>query len=158
MAIIINDSEVIEIKQDGIVLVGGCFDFIHPGHLEFLKLSKKLGKKLVVFLESDEKIRNLKGNERPLNNQIVRANNLAKIIYIDYIIVLKNPKSSEYYYNLVKLVSPDIIAVTAGDPFLNDKKKQANSVGGKVVEVMKRDRKYSTTKIIGSREDNKPSA
>lgn len=148
MAKIIKDTEIEKLKQNGIILVGGCFDVIHKGHIKFLQLSKAQGKKLVVLLESDENISRIKGKDRPLNNQIIRAKNLSKLGFVDFIILLNTPKSSDYYYNLVKSLEPDIIAVTKGDAYLEDKKKQAELVGGRVVEVIKRDQRYSTTKMI----------
>ena len=148
MSIILKDSQTKEIASKGIVLAGGCFDLIHPGHLEFLKRSKQLGKTFVLLLESDENIKRKKGEDRPLNNQIVRAKNISKLGIVDYIILLKNPDSSQYYYNLVKSIQPDIIAVTTPDPLIEAKKEQAEMVGGKVVEVMKRDENYSTSKLV----------
>jgi FAD synthetase len=145
---IIQDSSAKSLANEKITLVGGCFDIIHPGHLEFLKRANKLGNKLAVMLESDENIRKIKGSNRPLNNQNTRANNLSKILYVDYIILLNNPESSQYYYNLVKSISPAIIAVTSDDPLIEVKKEQANSVQGIVVEVMKRDLNHSTTKML----------
>lgn len=145
---IYQDSEIKRIKLEKIVLAGGCFDVLHPAHIEFLKLAKKQGNYLVIFLESDNNIRKLKGENRPLNNQITRAQNLSNIEEVDAIILLNNPTSSDYYYNLVKLLEPDIIAVTVGDPLLNVKKEQAEIVGGKVVEVMERDSKHSSTQLI----------
>lgn len=148
MTKIIEEEAITSIKGNGLVLVGGCFDVIHEGHKKFLELSKKQGSKLIVFLESDANIAKLKGKGRPVNTQIVRAENLSKINDVDYIILLKTPKSEQYYYNLVKLLEPDIIAVTAGDEHLKEKKEQAKLVNGTVVEVMKRDSNFSTTKMV----------
>ena len=145
---IISDKKLKNFKADGIVLVGGCFDIIHPAHLKFLELSKKQGKNLVVLLESDERIKQLKGEERPVNNQYVRAQNLAIIPSVDYVVLLSPTSSSEYYYNLVKSLEPDIIAVTSGDPLFSIKKEQAEMVSGKIVEVMKRDNRHSSTDLI----------
>lgn len=148
MTKIIKDTNIEKPAGKKVVLAGGCFDIIHQGHVEFLTRTKALGDILVIFLESDKNIKKIKGKERPLNKQDVRAENLSKLEIVDYIIMLKTPDTSRYYYNLVKYLEPDIIAVTAGDPYLEDKKEQAESVGGKVVEVMKRDKKYSTTQMI----------
>lgn len=148
MTKIITDNEVDQINGKVKILTGGCFDVIHTGHIEFLKKSKKLGDTLVILLENDINIAKLKGTNRPLNNQITRANNLSKLSFIDYVILLNMPDSSQYYYNLVKSISPDIIAVTSNDPLIDAKEEQARLVGGKVVVVMKRNRKFSTTKII----------
>lgn len=148
MTKILNVAEISTIKRGGVVLVGGCFDVIHPAHRKFLKLSKQQGKILVVLLENDESIRKLKGEKRPLNNQITRAENLSAFTFIDYVVLLDTPTSSQYYYNLVKLIQPDIIAVTKEDPLLSVKKDQANMVSGKVVEVMERDSRHSSTSLI----------
>ncbi len=145
---IIQDTDIDSIKGEGIVLLGGCFDIIHPGHLEFIKKAKKEGNILIVLLESDKNVRKMKGEKRPLNNQIVRAENLSKIKEVDYVVMLKFPSDSFYYYNLVKLLHPAIIAVTKGDPLLSVKKDQARMVHGKVVEVMERNKSYSTTSIV----------
>lgn len=145
---IIKGKDIGKIKSRGTVLVGGCFDLLHSGHLEFLRLSKEKGEKLTVLLESDERIKNLKGKNRPLNNQIVRAKNLAKIEHVDFIVLLPSQIDSEYYYNLVKLLEPDIIAVTRGDPLTEVKKDQAKMVSAEVIEVMERDYKYSTSSLI----------
>ncbi len=145
---IITDHELANFKAEGIVLVGGCFDIIHPAHLKFLELSKKQGKNLVVLLESDERIKQLKGEKRPVNNQYVRAQNLTNLPFVDYVVLLSPPPSSEYYYNLVKSLEPDIIAVTSGDPLIAIKNEQAKMVSAKVVEVMKRDTRHSSTDLI----------
>lgn len=144
---ILLDSDASKLPPNS-VLAGGCFDVIHSGHVEFLDKSKSLGKKLCLLLESDESIREKKGKGRPLNNQSIRAENLSKLDTVDYIILLKKSDSSLYYYNLVKLLHPAIIAVTADDPLLDTKKEQANTVEGRVVSVMDRDNRYSSTKLI----------
>ncbi len=147
---ILLDSDASKLPPNS-VLAGGCFDVIHSGHLEFLEKSKSLGEKLCLLLESDESIRDKKGKGRPLNNQSVRAENLSKLDTVDYIILLKKSDSSLYYYNLVKLLHPAIIAVTVGDPLLELKTAQAALVGGRVVEVMKRNTLHSTTKILNKK-------
>lgn len=148
MTKILKDTEISVIINSGIVLVGGCFDVIHPAHQKFLRLSKEQGKILVVLLESDENIKKLKGAKRPLNNQFTRAENLSALSFVDYIVLLTTPTSSQYYYNLVKLLQPDIIAVTKGDPLLSVKREQAKMVSGKVIEVMERDTMHSSTALI----------
>ena len=145
---ILKDLEIKKITNKKIVLVGGCFDILHPSHHEFLKRAKQLGNILVVLLESDENIRKLKGKGRPVNNQFTRAQNLSNSDNVDHVILLSTPNSSGYYYNLVKSLRPDIIAVTKGDPFIKVKKDQAKLVGGKVVEVMERNLQHSSTELI----------
>lgn len=148
MTKILTDSNFADIPKEGVVLAGGCFDVIHLAHIKFLKLAKEKGQFLVLLLESDENIRQMKGKDRPVNNQIARAENLSKLETVDYIILLKKPTSSNYYENIVKSIQPDIIAVTKGDPMLSVKKLQAEEVNGKVIEVMERNKEFSSTKLI----------
>jgi len=148
MATIIKDTQLNEIHGNNIVIIGGCFDILHPGHLEFIRRSKKEGDILVLLLESDENIARMKGVGHPINSQGVRANNLSHQTEVDVIVLLTMPESDEYYYNLVKSIRPAIIAVTENDPLIEVKKDQASRVNGKVVAVMKRDVRYSTTAII----------
>ncbi len=148
MTKIFNDDDLSSIPKEGVVLAGGCFDIIHAAHNKFLKLSKQKGQFLALLLESDENIKQMKGKNRPVNSQITRAKNLSKLGSVDYIILLKKPTSSNYYENIVKSIQPDIIAVTKEDPLLSTKKLQAEMVGGNVVEVMERNKEFSSTKIL----------
>ena len=138
-----------KLKEKGkkIVLVGGCFDILHVGHLEFLKLSKKNGDILIIALESDKRVTYLKGTQRPINSQSIRADNLANLSVVDYVITLPYFEKDYDYEALVKGLEPDIIAVTKPDRIFDIKKKYADMVGGKVVEVMNRNINYSTTNI-----------
>src|SRR3990167_3572354 len=138
-----------QLKREGkrIVLVGGIFDLIHRGHVEFLEAAKKEGNVLIVFLESDEKTREIKGKNRPINAQVDRAFVLSRFVMVDYILLLPHFKKDKDYEKLVKLLQPDIIAVTKSDTLKKLKKRYARSVGGKLVEVISRIKEYSTSKI-----------
>lgn len=148
MGKIIKDDDLSSINGTNRVLFGGCFDILHPGHFEFIKQSKKLGNTLVLLLESDENILKLKGAGHPINSQQVRAENLITNTAVDFVILLKPKVNNNYYDNLVKSIRPAIIAVTENDPLLEVKNNQARSVNGKVVSVMKRDTRYSTSSLI----------
>lgn len=130
------------------VLAGGCFDIIHIGHIEFLKSAKKSGDILILLLESDESIKNLKGEKRPINNQKNRSKILSSIEYVDYIIPLPKIYKTEDYNNLVLKLKPNIIAITSGDPNLKNKKLQSKSVNGKIKVVLKKMPDHSTTKLL----------
>ena len=141
-------SDIHTIKQKGsIVLVGGVFDILHKGHIEFLSKSKRLGKSLIVMLESDESVKKRKGENRPVNTQLKRAKTLSTLSSVDFILPIPFLKTDLEYYGLVKKLEPDIIAVTKSDPAYNKKVEKAKMVGGKVVEVIKR-LPYSTTDLI----------
>lgn len=98
-----------------VVLVGGCFDVLHYGHVYFLKKAKELGNILIVALESDENTRKLKGPKRPIHTQKQRAEMLKSLRFVDKVITLPPMKSDLDYKKLVRRVNPDIIAVTYGD-------------------------------------------
>lgn len=135
-------------KNKTIVLVGGCFDIIHPGHLTFLKKAKEQADVLLVALESDETVKRLKGKNRPINKQLARAKTLASIPFITMVLLLSPFNNDKNYFRLVKIIKPDIIAITKGDPFKNKKEEQAVLVGAKVAEVTERIEKYSTSKLL----------
>lgn len=138
-----------KIKSHGpLVLVGGCFDILHPGHHTFLKEAKKQGETLLVMLESDQSVTERKGPSRPINTQELRAKTLAQVADVDYILLLPYLETDSQYYSLVKNLQPDIIAVTASDPAYDKKSEQAEIVGGKVAVVVDRLPQHSTTKVL----------
>jgi rfaE bifunctional protein nucleotidyltransferase chain/domain len=119
------------------VLVGGCFDILHYGHIHFLKKAKALGDYLIVALESDKNIKRLKGKNRPIHDQYQRREMLESLHFVDRVIILADKMDDEDYEKLVKIISPQIIAVTAGDPIVSKKRKQAEKIGAKVIEIPK---------------------
>jgi len=128
------------------VLVGGCFDLIHFGHIKFLEAAKKQGDFLIVALESDEFIKKHK-KKLPVHRQSERAEILSNLNMIDLIILLPLFETNNDYFDLVKKISPRIIAVTVGDQQLENKKKQALEVGAEVREVVTNLKNFSTRNI-----------
>jgi len=88
-------------------------------------------------LESDKTLKQHKGHLRPIHYQRERAEVLASLETVDYVLLLPNFTSNQDYFELVQQVKPQIIVVTAGDPLLKVKQKQADTVGAKVVIVPK---------------------
>ncbi len=119
------------------VLVGGCFDLLHFGHISFLKQAKSYGDYLVVALESDENARRMKGENRPIHNQKQRKEMLEALSVVNEVLMLPPMKTNEEYYALVKGVQPSVIAVTEGDPILEKKKIQAGTVDAQLVIIPK---------------------
>lgn len=130
------------------VLVGGCFDVLHPGHVIFLEKAKKMGDYLIVLLESDEKIKQLKGKSRPFFNQQERAVVLKGLKFVDQIIMLPFIKTNAEYERVIKKLKPDIIAATKGAPDNYHKERIAKIVGAKLKYVSKIIGNYSTSKIL----------
>lgn len=138
--------------KKNIVLVGGCFDILHEGHLKFLTSSKATGDILLVLLESDESIRDRKGKNRPYNSQQKRAEQLIKTTVTDCVILLPHPFTDKDYDNLVTRLKPAIIATTIGDPYKYHKDRQATMIGARVLEVIRRLPEYSSTQLIKKNE------
>jgi rfaE bifunctional protein nucleotidyltransferase chain/domain len=120
-----------------IVLVGGCFDLLHFGHISFLKQAKALGDYLVVALESDENVRRMKGDARPIHTQTQRKEMLEALSVVDEVIPLLPMHGYRDYAELVRKIKPAIIAVTEGDHAKVKKTEQANEVGAKLIEIPK---------------------
>lgn len=143
-----NFNKIINrIKGKKTILVGGCFDIFHYGHLVFLKKAKSLGDYLIIALESDKFIEKKKGRQ-PIHNQKQRAEILASLKMIDLIITLPYFKIEDDYLKLVKRVRPKIIAVTAHDPKTAKKQEYAESVGGELKIASNFIKKFSTKRII----------
>jgi len=120
------------------IFTNGCFDILHRGHLELLQYCKTLGK-VIVGLNDDESVRRLKGEQRPINNEVDRKFLLESLVYVDEVIVFNENTP----YNLIKQIKPAII-VKGGDYTID------NIVGSDICEVkiFKYIDGYSTTKII----------
>lgn len=131
-----------------IVLVGGCFDILHPGHISFLEKSKKIGDILIVLLESDEKIKKVKGANRPINTQAQRSLALKAFKFVDEVMLLPFIETEKDYNEIVKKIKPHIIATTYGDPNVHHKKLSAKLVGAKLKYVIKRIEGYSSSNLI----------
>lgn len=139
-----------QLKKEGkkVVLVGGCFDILHRGHVVFLAEAAKQGQVLFVLLESDTRIRELKGEDRPVNTQNDRAAVLSASSNVTYVVLLPPDMIDADYDQVVRDIAPDVIAVTQGDTQLQHKERTAKLVGAKVVSVTPKIRGYSTTGVV----------
>ncbi len=106
-----------------IVFTNGCFDIIHGGHIEFLQKAKAMGDLLVVGLNSDESVRELKGEGRPIKSERERANIISALKYVDYITIFDDDTPEE----VIREVRPDILV--KGDDY-----KMDEVVGREIVE------------------------
>lgn len=138
-----------KLKQQNkqVVLVGGCFDLLHLGHITLLEEAKKQGNILIVLLESDERIRELKGNNRPLHTQDQRAHMLTSIRSVDYVLLLPDMIKDNDYNNVVKQLQPAIIATTIGSGSLKYIEKQAKENNSQIFLVDKIPN-LSTSRIV----------
>jgi len=124
-----------------VIFTNGCFDIVHRGHLELLQYCHSLGDRVIVGINSDESIKRLKGEDRPVNNQKDRKFLLESLIFVDSVIVF----DEDTPYNLIKDIKPDIIV--KGSDY-----SPANVVGIDISEVriFNHVSGYSTTRTIKS--------
>ena len=96
------------------VFISGCYDIIHAGHVQFLNEARSLGDKLIVGLNSDKSVRQLKGDTRPYNTEQNRAEVLLALESVDQVIIFDSIDCR----NFLKKVRPDIY-VKGGDYTIN---------------------------------------
>ena len=115
-----------------VVFTNGCFDILHVGHVRYLNAAKKLGEILIVGLNSDESVRRLKGDGRPINPAEDRAEVLAGLRSIDHVVIFNDSTAEE----LVRRLKPDIY-VKGGDYSIDRLPESAivAAYGGKTVLV-----------------------
>ena len=121
-----------------IVMVSGCYDIVHLGHVQFLIDAKKHGDVLIVSVGSDKIIRQLKGLERPVMNQSYRASMLASLIPVDYVVIDEEPLQLPHRINFEKLLSlvrPAFFAVNNNDKSIEVKKKLMSKYGSKLTVI-----------------------
>ena len=101
-----------ELKKRGkkIIFTNGCFDILHAGHVHYLEVAKNYGDILILGVNTDRSVRELKGAGRPINNQLDRAYILAALDAVDYVVMF----DEDTPYNLIKAVEPHIL-VKGGD-------------------------------------------
>lgn len=93
-----------------IVFTNGCFDLLHLGHIDYLARAASLASVLVVGLNTDRSVSELKGPSRPVNDEQSRLNIMASLFFVDAVILFDEPTP----YELISLVQPDIL-VKGGD-------------------------------------------
>lgn len=104
----LDDLELIaDLKKDGkkIVFTNGCFDILHFGHISYLRKAKSFGDILVVGLNSNDSVRRLKGDLRPINDESDRAQILRELECVDFVIIFDEDTPIE----LIKKIRPDIL-------------------------------------------------
>lgn len=135
---------ICKFKDKKVVFSNGCFDILHRGHVEYLSKAASLGDILVVGLNTDASVRRLKGENRPVQDQISRANVMASLFFVDYVVYF----DQDTPYELIKYLKPDILV--KGKDYKEDDIVGADIVkaaGGKVITIDLVDG-YSTSSII----------
>ena len=123
------------------IWINGCFDVLHRGHIELFKYARSLGDKVIVGIDSDSRVKILKGESRPINNEMDRKFFLKSIRYVDEVVVFA---SEDDLVNNIKLIKPDIMIV--GSDYKN--KRVVGSEHAKKLIFFNRIGNYSTTNIL----------
>ena len=127
-----------------IVFTNGCFDLLHKGHRDLIKQSFSFGDILIVGLNSDESVKRLKGEDRPMQNEVERKNALLNTGYVNEVYIFDDDTPLE----LINLIKPDIL-VKGGDYAPNEivGYEEVTSLGGEI-KIVPLTPGFSTTSII----------
>ena len=123
-----------KLKAEGkaLVFTNGCFDLLHPGHVRYLEKARALGDALIVGLNSDRSVRELKGPTRPIFPEAERAEILAALESVDYVTLFDEPTPQE----LIASLLPHVL-VKGGDWGASEivGRKEVEAAGGRVVSI-----------------------
>jgi D-glycero-beta-D-manno-heptose 1-phosphate adenylyltransferase len=139
-------------KDEGkrVVIVTGCFDLVTNAHIRFLKRAKAAGDVLVVGMEDDVRVKSFKGAYRPVNTISQRVELMDALEFVDFTFVIKgSPKQNikSFYTRLHRTLRADILAVSEGDPNLNDRQEEIEAAGGHLLAVSRMEEGSSTSLI-----------
>ncbi|MDI6783106.1 MAG: D-glycero-beta-D-manno-heptose 1-phosphate adenylyltransferase [bacterium] len=137
---------IVSLQKQGkkIVFTNGCFDIIHLGHVRLLQEARAQGDKLIIAINTDDSVRGLKGNARPLLEEQDRAEMLAALECVDFVTFFAEPTPLE----TILILHPDVL-VKGADYTLDEivGKKEVLAYGGKVLAIPLTPG-YSTTALI----------
>lgn len=129
-----------------LVVTNGCFDLLHVGHVRYLQAARVLGDVLAVGVNGDASVRSLKGDGRPLNNEQARAEVLAALGCVDYVVIFQEVRATEF----LEQVRPAIY-VKGGDykaETLNAEERAVLEKAGAEIRIVPFEPGYSTTALI----------
>lgn len=92
-------------NNEKVVFTNGCFDLIHQGHIDYLAKAADLGDRLIIGLNTDDSVRRLKGESRPIKDEYSRAFILAAMSFVDAVVLF----DEDTPYKLIKQVQPDVL-------------------------------------------------
>ena len=140
--------------QGKLVFTNGCFDLLHPGHIRSLEYARSLGDALIVGLNSDASVRQLKGEGRPVIPERERAEILAALECVDAVIIFDDLTPQR----VIAALLPDILVKGGdwpGDQIIG--REEVEAAGGRVVSVPVV-QGYSTTEILKKIRDGVPAS
>lgn len=102
---IVQETKALRRSGKRLVFTNGCFDILHAGHIRYLAAARSKGDVLVVGLNSDESVKTIKDEHRPIMNQEQRAEILAGLWCVDYITIFNEPDPLK----LIEVIMPDVL-------------------------------------------------
>lgn len=146
LAQIARESKRLRNAGKRLVATNGCFDLLHVGHVRYLAAARKLGDALVVGLNGDSSVRELKGDDRPLNNERDRAEVLTALRSVDYVVVFPDAHATQF----LAAAHPDVY-VKGGDyntETLNADEQKTLREMGTEIRIVPFQKGYSTSGLI----------
>jgi rfaE bifunctional protein nucleotidyltransferase chain/domain len=146
-AVLRNRVAMWKFQNQKIVFTNGCFDILHRGHIEYLSQTRDKGAILIIGLNTDASVKRLKGEGRPVQDEMTRALVLASLRIVDAVVLF----DEDTPYELIKSIEPDVLA--KGGDYTPETIVGADVVkasGGEVV-VIPLVEGYSTTGILSSK-------
>jgi rfaE bifunctional protein nucleotidyltransferase chain/domain len=128
------------------VATNGCFDILHVGHVRYLAAARKLGDVLVVGLNSDSSVRQLKGEGRPINREQDRAEVLAALESVDYVTIFPELRAANFLH-----AAQPAIYTKGGDytaDTLNAEERAVLDKFGTKIEIIPFEKGYSTSQLL----------
>jgi len=131
-------------RGDKVVFSNGCFDILHLGHIDYLEKARSFGDRLVIGLNSDNSVRKLKGENRPVNNEEARGRMLAALSFVDGLTVFNEETPEE----LIEYLLPDVLVKGSDYKIENIVGAKSVMANGGTVKTIDLVNGYSTTNII----------
>src|SRR5205085_7023491 len=139
-------SEDFRASGKKLVATNGCFDLLHVGHIRYLRAARALGDALVVGINGDESVRELKGSGRPINSANDRAEVVAALACVDLVTIFPDLRATRF----LETVAPDVY-VKGGDyktDTLNPKERNVLQRIGAKIEIVSFEQGYSTSDLL----------
>ena len=149
-------AEAQRLREQGkhLVFTNGCFDLLHVGHVRYLAAARALGDALVVGVNADASVRELKGPNRPINNERDRAEVLAALGSVDFVTIFPEARAT----NILREVRPAIY-VKGGDYTPETLNREEKAVLDEIkgdIRIIPFESGYSTSSIIERLQPGKP--
>ncbi len=135
---------ILRFKEKTIVFTNGCFDIIHRGHVEYLSKARNYGDFMIVGLNTDQSVKRLKGESRPVQDETSRSIILAAFSFVDLVVLF----NEDTPYNIINLIKPDILVKGADY-------KESDIIGydivvrnGGKIKTIELSEGYSTSNIV----------